>query len=343
MGSRRGHGEGSIYQRASDGLWVSSIDLGIVDGKRKPIYGKTRKEVADKLKAVLHEQQQGILPIKAQRQTVGQYLTTWLEDSVKPTVRPRTYASYKQLCNLYILPSLGRVQLSQLTPQQVQRFENDLASKNVKRTGTLMSTRTVGYCHVVLRRGLNQAVKYRLIGRNPVLMIGAPKRTRPEAKFLTPDEARAFLAFVRGERLEALYMLAITTGMRQGELLGVTWSNINLDSGILEVRQAVQRVEGKLTFVEPKSKSSKRTIALSGSAITALRTHRKRQLEERLLAGSTWQGQNLVFPNTIDAIYDAGNMVREFHKALKRAGLPKTNSIDCGTLAPLCSCHKAST
>src|ERR671936_120933 len=110
MGSRRGHGEGAIYQRESDGRWCTAIDLGIVNGKRrrKPIYGKTRKEVAEKLKVVLRDQQQGILPPDASRQTVGQYLTYWLENSVKPAVRPRTYASYKQLCNLYIIPNLGR-------------------------------------------------------------------------------------------------------------------------------------------------------------------------------------------------------------------------------------------
>ncbi len=102
------------------------------------------------------------------------------------------------------------------------------------------------------------------------------------------------------------------------------WLSLWLSS-ILEVTQGAQRVEGKLTFVEPKSKSSKRTIALSSSAITALRAHRKRQLEERLLLGSAWQEHNLVFPNTLSGIYDAGNMVREFHKALKRLGLPKTN------------------
>ena len=118
MTSRRGKGEGSIYQRASDGKWVGMIDLGYgPDGKRKrkPIYGKTRKEVAEKMKAKLHEQQQGILPRETTRQTLEQYLADWLENSVKPTVRPKTYDSYYQLCKLYILPSLGRIGLSQLT------------------------------------------------------------------------------------------------------------------------------------------------------------------------------------------------------------------------------------
>lgn len=327
MASRRGHGEGSIYQRASDGLWVASVDLGYVNGKRKrkPIYGKTRKEVAEKLKTALHDQQIGTLPREAKKQTVTQYLNDWLQHAVKPSVRPKTYASYKQLCDLYIIPDLGHVLLSQLSPQQIQRFENNLAKRTVKRTGLPISTRTVGYCHAVLRRALNQAVRYGLLGRNPATVIAAPKRTRPEARFLTPDQARAFLASVKGDRLEGLYTVAVTTGLRQGELLGLTWDNIDLEAGSLTVNKAAQRVDGKLTFVEPKSKTSKRTIPLTTTAVAALRAHRIHQLEERLLAGSAWKEQDLVFPNTIGGIYDAGNMVREFHEALKRAELPPIN------------------
>src|SRR4051812_23941505 len=113
MASRRGHNEGSIYQRASDGKWVAMIHVGYgQDGKRKrkPVYGKTRKEVAEKLKTLLADQQKG-LPIVIERQTIEHYLTRWLEDLVKPTVRPRTYSSYAQLVRLYITPALGRIQL----------------------------------------------------------------------------------------------------------------------------------------------------------------------------------------------------------------------------------------
>ncbi|MGA7731122.1 MAG: tyrosine-type recombinase/integrase [Chloroflexia bacterium] len=170
MASRRGKGEGSICQRASDGLWVGTVNLGYgPDGKRKrkAIYGKTRKEVAEKMKAALHEQQQGILPRDTKRQTVEQYLSDWLENSVKPTVRPKTHESYRQLCNLYIIPSLGRHQLKELSPQQIRAFLNYLSQQTVKRTSTLMSARTVTYCHAILRRSLNQAVKLGLIARNP--------------------------------------------------------------------------------------------------------------------------------------------------------------------------------
>ena len=155
MASRRGHNEGSICRRKSDNKWVGTISLGYgPDGKRKrkALYGKTRREVAEKMKAALRDQQQGILSTRTGRQTVGQYLTDWLQNDVKPTVRPKTYASYKQLCTLCILPSLGRVQLGELTPQQIRAFLVYMGQQRVRRTGAFMPARTVAYCHAVLRR-----------------------------------------------------------------------------------------------------------------------------------------------------------------------------------------------
>jgi integrase len=324
MATRRGHGEGMIRQR-KDGLWEARIDLGWKGEKRdrKSFYGKTRREVAEKLKTALADQQKGILPAKSARQTLGQYLTDWLQNSVKPNVRSKTHASYKQLCDLYIRPKLGKVQLSQLSPQDIREFLNELSQRQGQRTGKPLSARTVQYCYAILRRSLNEAVKLNLIARNPVTVLDAPKSLKTEAKYLTPDQARTFLSSVKGERLECLYTLAITLGLRQGELLGLTWDSLDADKGVLTVSKALQRVEGKLQFVEPKTARSKRVVVLSNAAIMALKTHRVRQLEERLLAGSKWEEHNLVFPNTEGKPYDAGNM--EFHKALDRAGMPRIN------------------
>jgi integrase len=326
MSSRRGKGEGSIYQRASDGKWVGMVNLGYgPDGKRKrrPIYGKTRKDVTEKIKVLLREQQQGLLPMDAKRQTVAQYLNDWLENSVKQTVRPRTYASYRQLCTLYIIPSLGQIGLNQLAPQQIRAFLNYLSGRRVKRTDRIMSVRTVTYCHAILRRSLNQAVRLGLLARNPATMIDPPRSEKHEAQFLTVEQARALLMSVSNDRLGCLYTLALHSGLRQGELLGLTWDCVDLDIATLTVCKSLQRVDGRLQYVEPKSKSSRRTVQLTRVAIAALHTHRKRQLAERLLAGSGWQENNLVFPNTAGKPYDASNIINQFHKALERAGLPR--------------------
>jgi integrase len=325
---RRGHGEGMAPRLRDDGRWEARVDLGYgLAGtrRRRSVFGKTRRECADKLKEILADQQKGTLLTDTKRQTVTQYLDDWLLNSVKPTVRASTYASYKQLCALYIIPSLGRIQLTQLAPQQIRAFLNELSKRQGVRTGKALSARTVQYCHAILRRSLGQAVRLGLLARNPVALIDPPKATRSEAKYLTPDQARTFLASVKGDRLECLYTLAITLGLRRGELLGLTWDSIDTGECILAVSKTLQRVEGKLQFVDPKTARSKRVVVLSNAAMTALKAHRIRQLEERLLAGSRWEEYNLVFPNTEGKPYDGGNMVKEFHKALKRASLPDTN------------------
>lgn len=146
---RRGHGEGSIWQR-SDGRWEARIDLGYQGGKRrrKAFYGTTRREVSDQLKAALHTQQQG-LPVAVERQTLGQFLSKWLEDSVRPTVRPKTFDSYAQLVRLYIGPELGNIQLGKLSPQDIQHLLNKLLKSG-------LAPRTVQYCHAILRMALGR-------------------------------------------------------------------------------------------------------------------------------------------------------------------------------------------
>jgi hypothetical protein len=158
MAKRRGHGEGAIYQRESDGRWCASVDLGFVNGKRrrKVIYGETRKEVADKLKALHRDQASGT--VVTERQTVAQYLERWLETVVRPHRRPKTAASYAQIVRLYLKPYLGHHQLARLGPEHIQLMLNHLLEGGAI-NGTPLSTQTVHYVHGVLRRALSQALK----------------------------------------------------------------------------------------------------------------------------------------------------------------------------------------
>jgi integrase len=313
---RRGNNEGSIYQRESDGKWVGSVsvDYGL-SGKRrrKTVYGKTRKEVSAKLKILLRDQQRG-LPIIIERSTVGEFLDKWLENSVKPTVRPRTYASYSDMVRLHIAPALGRYQLTKLEPQQVQVF---LGAK----LDTGLSPRTVQYCHAILHRALGQAYKWGLVPRNVASLVDPPRVTRPEVQPLTPDQARQFLASVKGDRLEGLFTILLTLGLRRGEALGLKWSDVNLDKKTLVVRASLQRIEGKLTLSETKTDRSHRTLHLPGLTMAALKAHKIRQLEDRLLAGDRWQDSGLVFTSTVGTPLDPRNINRRFQKALERAGL----------------------
>jgi len=340
MAKRRGQREGSIFKRR-DGRWAAVVNIGWRDGKRhrKYFYGETRSDVQKELTAALRAQDQG-LPVAPERQTVKHFLTSWLADSVRPTVRPRTFVSYSQLVNVHLVPGLGHIVLSKLSPQDVQGFLND---KLKARRGNLpkekpggtsaqplkpkkletLAPRTVQYVHAVLKRALGQALKWGLVARNVAALVDSPSVRRQEVQPLSPDEARALLNAIGDERLAALYSVALALGLRQGEALGLRWDDIDLDSGTLTIRKAMQRVDGKLQLVDPKTTKSRRTVALPEVAVIALRGHRVRQLEERLLAGTRWRDNGLVFATTIGTPLDGRNVTRHFQQVLTNAGLPR--------------------
>jgi len=211
---KRGQGEGSIFQR-SDGRWCAAMVVGYRDGRprRKHFYGETRSDVADRLTRALQELQQGIIPAD-DRIKLDAFLDQWLEDTVKPSVRPKTYDSYKQLARLYLKPDLGHVRLSKLTPHDVRKFMN-------AKIETGLSARTVLYCRAVLRRALRQAVCDGIIFRNVATLVEPPRSVRSEVKVLTPEQAGAFLEAIKEDRLQALYTVALSLGFRQGEALGL--------------------------------------------------------------------------------------------------------------------------
>ncbi len=317
MASRRGHGEGTIYRRESDGLWVASVDLGYVNGKRKRkgIYGKTRREVAEKLKGVLHEQQQG-RPIAADRQTVGQFLDRWLSVSVQSSVKPKTYEGYESIIRVRVVPRIGRVPLPRLTPVDLQQLYADL------RAGGL-TNRSIHHTHHVLHRAFTQAVRWEILLRNPCDGVTPPRPERSEMRVFSQEQTAALLHATRDHPSHALYVLAVTTGMRQGELLGLRWEDVDLTVGRLVVQRALQRQRGAgLVLTQPKTARSRRTILLSRRAITALHRHREYQNVGRLQAGSEWHDHGLVFCNPFGAPLDPSWQTSVFKNALKAGGLP---------------------
>ena len=259
--ARRGHGEGTITKR-TDGRWMARITL--ESGKRKAFYGKTRKEVQEDLITALRDKQQGVYT-DATRQTVARFLSQWLEGTTRSTLRLSTFESYSGLIRLHILPAIGAVKLSKLTPQDLDRLYSDLLEKG-------LSPRTVQYVHAVLHRALEQALRWNLIARNPADAVEAPRPQRHEIRPLTPEQIGRLLDAAREDRLHALYVLALTTGMRQGELLGLRWADVALDKGTVHVRQQVRRLRGQgMHFSEPKTAKGRRTIALPDMAVDVLR------------------------------------------------------------------------
>jgi len=162
-----------------------------------------------------------------------------------------------------------------------------------------------------------------MIHFNAAAMVSAPRGTRLEPKVLTPEEARRLLDAARGDRLEALYSVALALGLRQGEALGLKWSDIDLDSGVLRVRRAAQRIPRQGTrFVETKTGRSRRTLFMPPVVISALRAHRARQILERLAAGQHWVELDVVFASQFGTLADGPNVTHRFHRLLKKAGLP---------------------
>ncbi len=307
-------GEGSVWLRA-DGRWCGAINLGWEHGKRrrKYFYGQTAEQVQAAILRARADLAQG-LPVVAERQTVEEFLGRWLEDSVKPSVRPLTYEQYRQHVKLYLAPLLGRHQLAKLAPQHVRAFIK-------RKLADGLSPRTVQLSLVILRRALGQAVKDGLVGRNVAKLADPPRWKRPEIKPWEPAEAARFLDAIRTERLEAAYLLALSLGLRRGEVLGLRWSDVDLEGKTVTISQALARVGGKLEFIEPKSRQSRRTVPIHDGLVAALRNHRRRQFEERLAAGSRWHDGGLVFTTGIGTPLEPRALNEDFERVVMAAGL----------------------
>ena len=320
--AKRGQHEGNIYQRA-DGLWAARLRVGYRNGKRARLcaYGKTRKEVSDKLRALINAHEQGTLEAPA-RLTVGQFLSTWLEDSARPKLRPRTFATYAGMLRLHIIPGLGRVPLRRLSPQHVQAWLNE-------RSKSGLSPRTCQHARAILRVALAQAMKWGYVSRNVAALVDSPRVVHAEIKPLTPDQARALLAVAAEHRLGALITVAVALGLRQGEILGLRWDDVDLEAGALSVRHALFTPKGGgWQLVPPKSERSKRTVNMPELVSVGLRAHRLRQREARLLAGSRWQEHGFVFTTKHGTPLDAWAAIRAFKGLLKAAGLPNVRFHD---------------
>jgi len=313
--ARRGRGEGTIYRRA-DGRWEAKVDLGLVNGKRvrKSIYGRTRREVQEKLARAQADLRRG-LPLVDERTTVSEFLSEWL-DAVRHRLRPKTFRSYEQIVRVHLVPFLGAIPLAKLQPHHVQQL---VAS----RLDLGLSPRTADYCRVVLRAALNDAVRWGIIARNVAQLADPPRQERPAIEPWDIDEARRLLSVARHDRPGALFSVALALGLRQGEALGLTWDSIDLDRGTLAVTAQLQWISGEPTLVPPKSSASRRVLILPQILREALRIHRRRQIEERLAAGSLWQGNrwNLVFTTAIGTPLDPRNVRRVFRRLCQQAGV----------------------
>ncbi len=311
---RRGQGEGSIYYREDEKRWVASF-IG-EDGKRRYRSGKTRKEAYEKFQQALQEQKQGKL-ITGTHQTLRQYLEYWLDAVCKPpALRISSYEKYRKLINTYILPALGHIPLQKLTPQHVQALYR-------KKGDDGLSSKMINSIHGVLHKALGNAVRWNLVSRNICDLVSPPRIVKPTIESLTMEQAHKLLEAVRGHRLEVLLIVALTTGIRRGELLALRWSEVDLEEQRIQVRRTVDYIT-RYGYVEtePKTAAGKRLIALPYFVANILKQHRLQQLEAKLKVGRAWEDRDLVFTDLHGGYFNPRYLGKLFDKVLAEADLP---------------------
>jgi integrase len=329
---RRGRGEGSIRYRAREGRWEASIAVG--DGTRKSHYAKTQREalrwLADARRAI---EQGAVLP--DERQTVAAYLATWLA-TVRHDLKAGTVQRHAEIVRLHLVPRLGRLKLAKLTPLAVQSMYSDLLALG-------LAPATVERIHAVLHKALEDAVRLDVLPRNVCDRVRVPRKRSPAKRVFTSEQARHFLAAAQEDRLGTLYVLALTSGLRLGELLGLGWRNVDLTNGRVEVRRNLQRDRKTcaLYLETPKTDAGKREVMLAPQAVEALRRQRAWQREARLRAGAAWgQGRHadsdFVFTNEIGLPLQPTTVYRRFLRICQAADLPRIAFHDlrhtCATL-----------
>jgi integrase len=265
---------GDRITKRKDGRYMARYTVHTPDGpRRKTIYGRTYKEVEQQLAVARGDAARGLV-FDADNLKVGEYLDRWLKDSVADTVRQTTFERYEQIVRAHIRPALGNLKLKDVTPVHVRGVYRQKLEAG-------LSPRTVQYVHVTLHKALKQAVADGLIPRNATEAVKPPQVRREEIHPLTPEQVKTLFEAAKGKRLEALYVLAVTTGLRQGELLGLKWEDVDLDAGTLQVRRTLTTAKGGPVLAAPKTKGSRRTVKLTQTALQALRSHLNRQLGER--------------------------------------------------------------
>lgn len=317
MAKKRGQGEGNIRQR-TDGTWEARYTVGVDENgkqKRKSIYGKTRKEVAEKLAKVINEINTGIY-IEPCKITIKQWMYDWLENYKKHEVKPKTLEGYYNNIRLHIEPELGSIHLKDLRPEQIQSLYKKMQDKG-------LSPRMVELVHVTLHAALKQAMLNDLIHKNPTEATTRPKKQQKEKQIWDLKQQQQFMKSIKGHELEAAFTLGASLGLRIGEVCGLKWEDINFNAGTIQIRRTLQRVKDinakdgerktNLIFTEPKTEKSRRSLPISNELLHILKSHQKRQKAAKFKVGELWQENDLIFCTGIGTPFDPRKLTDSFY------------------------------
>ena len=302
-------GSGGQVRQRPDGKWEGRY---YANGRRRSVYGDTKREVQDKLRTALGAESRGER-LPDQRRTTAAWLETWLATSVRPRLRSRTVESYESTVKRYIAPSVGRIPVARLSPDDVARMLSELERR-------ALSARTRRYALTVLRASLQRALEVGVVTRNVAKLVHPPKQDRTERRPFTLDQISILFDAATDDPIGPLVVLSATTGLRQGEALALRWEDVDLESGVLSVRHTLNVRTQELAVT--KTDGSRRAVHLPAVTLTALREQRRRQLEDRLRAGHRWHDDGFVFASKIGTALEARNVVRRYHAIREQAGLP---------------------
>jgi integrase len=316
MAHRRGNGEGSIYQREIDGRWFGSIVVGFdTKGrqKRRTVSAKSRREVVSKLTKLQRDISDGLSP-QLESISLAQLLTRWHEDVLPRQVKESAQQNYWSVARIHLIPILGAKKLSALTTLDVDGL---LAAK--ARQGCAPST--VRRVRAVLCQALDQGVRWGYVTRNVAKLSRSPKLPRREGRTMSSHQVRLFLNALSGHPHESLYALMLATGLRRGEALGLRWDDYDKESGTLQIRRQLQRLESGLVAVDTKTSTSRRSVNLPRGIVGMLETRRKQQAEEAIDLAQEWINGGYIFTTKLGTPLDPRNLLREFKGICEAAGL----------------------
>jgi len=320
---KRANREGSVYQRASDGKWCGAVTL--PDRRRKIVYGDSQKAVLIKIRALQRLVTDGVALQPGRNMTLGAYLSFWTEEVLVPRVAagrlaPATLASYRDQVRLHLVPDLGDVPLSQLSPVRLRTWLNMKLERPGHR-GRPLSARSVAYLHAVLRASLSDAVRDELVSRNVCLLVAPPRASVSPGQALTADQVACLLSKAEGHRLRPLWVVLIALGLRKGEALALRWSDINLETGTVRVHRTLQRLRdgepdhvtgrrrGRLVERSTTKTGEDAVLPLPDVVARELDRHRRLQVADRL-AAKAWADPDLVFATRLGTPLEPRNVGR---------------------------------
>ncbi len=314
---RRKKGEGSVFFHEKLGMWTAIVNLGVDESgkrKRRQVYGRKESEVLAKLKAIEYEIASGRSAETPTRKTLGPFLSDWLEQSVAPALKATTLRSYKGIVDVHIngAHGIGHLKLKDVSPRSISAFYARLRRQGI-------GDRTIQLTHAVLHRALRFALRQDLIPRNPASLVDAPSYRSRQMQHLTTAQIKKLLKAAKGDQLEALIVLAVLSGARQGELFALEWGDLDLAHGTMSIRRSQQDVNGVVSIVQTKTEASRRRVYLPKVAIEALRGHRERAAAKGAPLGTG----DLVFTAPGGGPLRRNNVIsRSFKPLLERAKLP---------------------